>query len=83
MIFIVAVAACEIISHSYFHSFLKSTKCNVATVRSGNCIGGGDWTKDRIVKDCAELFIFNKNLTIRSPKATRPWQHARAIVWIY
>ncbi len=68
-------AACEIISHSYFHSFLKSTKCNVATVRSGNCIGGGDWTKDRIVKDCAELFIFNKNLTIRSPKATRPWQH--------
>ena len=30
-------AACEIISHSYFHSFLKSTKCNVATVRSGNC----------------------------------------------
>ena len=38
-------------------------------------VGGGDWTKDRIVKDCAELFIFNKNLTIRSPKATRPWQH--------
>lgn len=68
-------AACEIISHSYFQSFLKNTHCNTATVRSGNCIGGGDWTKDRIVKDCAELFIFNKNLTIRSPKASRPWQH--------
>ena len=27
------------------------------------------------MKDCAELFIFNKNLTIRSPKASRPWQH--------
>lgn len=68
-------AACEIISHSYIQSFLKKSKCNLATVRSGNCIGGGDWTKDRIVKDCAELFIFNKNLTIRSPKASRPWQH--------
>ena len=36
------------------HSSQK--KCNIATVRSGNCIGGGDWTKDRIVKDCAESF---------------------------
>jgi len=68
-------AACEIVSHSYSQSFFKQSKCNIATVRSGNCIGGGDWTKDRIVKDCAELFIFNKNLTIRSPKASRPWQH--------
>ena len=53
----------------------KNQNGRIATVRSGNCIGGGDWTKDRIVKDCAELFIFDKNLTIRSPKATRPWQH--------
>ena len=59
-------AACEIISHSYIQSFLKKSKCNLATVRSGNCIGGGDWTKDRIVKDCAELFIFNKNCIIYS-----------------
>ena len=36
------------------HFFQKN--CNIATVRSGNCIGGGDWTKDRIVKDCAESF---------------------------
>ena len=50
-------------------------KCKIATVRSGNCIGGGDWTKDRIVKDCAEAFAVNKNLIIRSPEATRPWQH--------
>ena len=48
---------------------LKGTKCNIATVRSGNCIGGGDWTKDRIVKDCAEAFLENKNLFIRIPNA--------------
>ncbi len=68
-------AACEIIFQSYFQSFFKKSNCNIATVRSGNCIGGGDWTKDRIVKDCAESFIHNKNLTIRSPDASRPWQH--------
>ena len=68
-------AATEIITQSYYDSFFKNGKCNLATVRSGNCIGGGDWTKDRIVKDCAENFIKNKDLTIRYPKATRPWQH--------
>ena len=76
-------AACEIISHSYFQSFFKKSNCNIATVRSGNCIGGGDWTKDRIVKDCAELFILNKNLTIRSPKASRPWQHVLEPIFGY
>ena len=68
-------AASEIIFHSYQKSFYQGSKCNISTVRSGNCIGGGDWTKDRIVKDCAEKLIHNKKLIIRSPKATRPWQH--------
>ncbi len=69
-------AAKEIISQSYKKSFFdKKKSCNIATVRSGNCIGGGDWTKDRIIKDCAESFLKNKKLVIRSPKATRPWQH--------
>ena len=69
-------AAAEVLSQSYIKSFFNlKQKCNVATVRSGNCIGGGDWTKDRIIKDCAEAFLKDKNLTIRSPNATRPWQH--------
>tara|TARA_B100000579_G_C22716958_1_gene797370 strand:+ start:36 stop:1115 length:1080 start_codon:yes stop_codon:yes gene_type:complete len=68
-------AACEIITESYIKSFFQGTNCNLATVRSGNCIGGGDWTKDRIIKDCVESFLKNKNLILRSPNATRPWQH--------
>ena len=68
-------AACEVLTNSYFNSFFQNSNCKIATVRSGNCIGGGDWTKDRIVKDCAESFIFNKKIIIRSPKASRPWQH--------
>tara|TARA_B100000886_G_scaffold295080_1_gene221781 strand:- start:38245 stop:39330 length:1086 start_codon:yes stop_codon:yes gene_type:complete len=68
-------ACCEIVTESFRKSFFENSKCNIATVRSGNCIGGGDWTKDRIVKDCVEAFVHNKNLLIRSPNATRPWQH--------
>ena len=68
-------AACDIIAESYTKSFFSNRNCGIAIVRSGNCIGGGDWTKDRIVKDCAESFAKNKKLIIRSPNATRPWQH--------
>ena len=68
-------ASCEIVAESYIKSFFKKNNCRVATVRSGNCIGGGDWTKDRIIKDCVESFNKNKKLIIRSPNATRPWQH--------
>ena len=65
-------AASEIIIQSYKKSFFKNQNCQISTVRSGNCIGGGDWTKDRIMKDCAEKLISNTKLTIRSPKASRP-----------
>ena len=68
-------AASEIIFQSYKKSFFQNTNCCISTARSGNCIGGGDWTKDRIMKDCAEKLIKNKKLVIRRPKATRPWQH--------
>ena len=76
-------ASCEVLTHSYLNSFFKESECNIATVRSGNCIGGGDWTKDRIVKDCAEKFIFNKDITIRSPRASRPWQHVMEPIFGY
>lgn len=68
-------AASDIVAESYLKSFLNKKKCGIGIVRSGNCIGGGDWTKDRIIKDCAESFSKNRQLIIRSPNATRPWQH--------
>ncbi len=68
-------ACCEILTNSYVKSFFSDKKVKIATVRAGNCIGGGDWTKNRIVKDCLEAFFRNKKLTIRSPNAQRPWQH--------
>tara|TARA_E500000178_G_scaffold74274_1_gene72055 strand:- start:16602 stop:17717 length:1116 start_codon:yes stop_codon:yes gene_type:complete len=68
-------ACCELLVHSYRKSFFQNSKCNIATVRAGNCFGGGDWTPDRIVKDILENFYKNKNLVLRNPNATRPWQH--------
>ena len=69
--------AAELIIKSYFYSFFKKPDCNIklAIGRAGNVIGGGDWAKDRIVVDCMEAWSKNKSVEIRSPEATRPWQH--------
>ncbi len=64
----------DIISNSYKHSFFEKDK-NIFIVRAGNIIGGGDWEKTRLIPD---LFISNhkkKNIILRNPQATRPWQH--------
>lgn len=64
----------EIIAHSYMRSlFTSGQRC--ATTRAGNVIGGGDWAADRIVPDCARAWAQNEPVSIRSPWATRPWQH--------
>lgn len=69
--------AAEVIFHAYYHSFFKqkNNKINLATGRAGNVIGGGDWAKDRIVVDCMKNWAEGKIVEIRSPSATRPWQH--------
>jgi len=68
-------ACCEILVNSYRKSFFQNSKCKIVTVRAGNCFGGGDWAKERIVKDALECFYNNGNLVLRKPEATRPWQH--------
>jgi len=69
--------AAELVIKSYYHSFFQSVKSNVslAVGRAGNVIGGGDWAKDRIVADAISAWSKNEKVEIRSPKATRPWQH--------
>jgi len=69
--------AAELIIKSYFHSYFKSndSKVKLAIGRAGNVIGGGDWAKDRIVVDCMLAWSNGQKVEIRSPEATRPWQH--------
>jgi CDP-glucose 4,6-dehydratase len=47
----------------------------IATARSGNVIGGGDWAEDRILPDAMRSLAAGEAILVRRPKATRPWQH--------
>lgn len=69
--------AAEVIFKSYYNSFFKNEDClvKIATARAGNVIGGGDWALDRIIPDCMRSWSEGNYVEIRSPKATRPWQH--------
>jgi CDP-glucose 4,6-dehydratase len=47
----------------------------VATVRAGNVIGGGDFADNRIIPDIIRAVMQEQTVTLRNPKAIRPWQH--------
>jgi CDP-glucose 4,6-dehydratase len=73
-------ACCELVIDSYKNSFFNSSKYDqhqkaIAVCRAGNVIGGGDWSKDRLIPDIAKALNANKEVVIRNPKAVRPWQH--------
>ena len=65
----------EILSSSYRRSFLLNGGYALATARAGNVIGGGDWAADRLIPDCVRAIESGKEIEIRNPLATRPWQH--------
>ena len=69
--------AAELVIRSYAESYFKKSesKVLVAVGRAGNVIGGGDWAPFRIVPDCARSWAAGEQPEIRSPQATRPWQH--------
>lgn len=62
--------------NSYFNpkDYAKHGKA-VASVRAGNVIGGGDWSDDRLIPDCIRFIEAGKDIEIRNPIATRPWEH--------
>lgn len=73
-------ACCELVIDSYKNSFFNANKYDqhqkaIAVGRAGNVIGGGDWSKDRLIPDIAKALNANKEVVIRNPKAVRPWQH--------
>ena len=68
-------ACSELVTAAYRRSFLESRGAHVASARAGNVIGGGDWAHDRLVPDFLRALDSGTTLAIRSPLATRPWQH--------
>ena len=77
-------AASEIAIHSFDKSFFnKKDSAYIATARSGNIIGGGDWSEDRLIPDLIKSHIRGKKFTIRMPDAIRPWQHVLEAIYGY
>jgi CDP-glucose 4,6-dehydratase len=69
-------ASSELVVDSYRKSFFNTIESPlVATARAGNVIGGGDWSEDRLVPDIMRALTGTDGIEIRSPTATRPWQH--------
>lgn len=69
-------ASVEILVNSFAKSFFISNKnIHIATARAGNVVGGGDWSKERLIPDFFKCLFKNKILSVRNPSHTRPWQH--------
>jgi CDP-glucose 4,6-dehydratase len=68
----------ELVCSAFRNSFFSGSapdSTQVASVRAGNVIGGGDWGRDRLVPDAMRAFLAGEPLSIRYPDAIRPWQH--------
>jgi CDP-glucose 4,6-dehydratase len=78
-------ASADIAIKSYIKSFFshKNHKIFIATARAGNVIGGGDWSPNRLIPDCARSWSRKKKVLIRNPYSTRPWQHVLEAIYGY
>lgn len=69
-------AAAELVVASYRRAFFHDAGAPlIASARAGNVIGGGDWSEDRLIPDLVRAASAGIPLEVRSPTATRPWQH--------
>lgn len=73
----------ELVTHSYINSFFQQMEVAVSTARAGNVIGGGDFANDRIVPDCVRAAKDGRNIIVRNPHSTRPYQHVLEPLNIY
>lgn len=84
----------ELVTSSYINSFFTDeaykamygsdvTAPAVTTCRAGNVIGGGDFAADRIIPDCIRAASEGRDIIVRNPYSTRPYQHVLEPVCAY
>lgn len=77
----------ELVTHSYKNSFFTrndgTAVLPVSTARAGNVIGGGDFANDRIIPDCIRAAMAKKDIIVRNPFSTRPYQHVLEPLYAY
>ncbi len=65
----------ELMIRAYRESFFKKKiECGISSARAGNVIGGGDWSKNRLIPDSIRSSMKNKTIVLRNPNFNRPWQ---------
>lgn len=73
----------ELVTSTYKRSFFANNIVSISTARAGNVIGGGDFANNRIIPDCVRSAIKGKEITIRNPMSTRPYQHVLEPLFAY
>lgn len=73
----------ELVTSAYGNSFFAGGDTAISTARAGNVIGGGDFARDRIIPDCIRAAEEGKEIIIRNPYSTRPYQHVLEPVAAY
>lgn len=73
----------ELVTHCYKKSFFADNHTAISTARAGNVIGGGDFAKDRIIPDCIRAALDHREIVVRNPFSTRPYQHVLEPVCAY
>jgi CDP-glucose 4,6-dehydratase len=68
-------AAAELAVGAWRASYYRAAGIGLATARAGNVVGGGDWAEDRLIPDIVRAYREQRELVVRYPEATRPWQH--------
>lgn len=73
----------ELCTQCYRKSFFNKQGVYIANARAGNVIGGGDWSKDRLIPDFFKSLNDNQSISLRSPNSIRPWQHVLEPIYGY
>lgn len=73
----------ELVTQCYKNAFFLDGRLAISTARAGNVIGGGDFAKDRIIPDCIRAVMENKDIIVRNPSSTRPYQHVLEPLFAY
>lgn len=73
----------ELVTSSYKNSFFADRSVAISTARAGNVIGGGDFANDRIIPDCVRAIQNGREIVVRNPYSTRPYQHVLEPVAAY
>lgn len=73
----------ELVTHCYKNSFFGEGKTAVSTARAGNVIGGGDFSKDRIIPDCIRAVSERSLIVVRNPYSVRPYQYVLEPLYAY